>query len=101
MGGVKSTVQNLKVIFFKFSNFQVYKIDAIKNLIFIKGSIPGKRGTVVKVSDAIKAFSKNEEFLNYPTFIPEEGKQYADELIMDPPEDDPMEDFLHDNDVVD
>ena len=36
-------------------------------------------------------FEKNENFLNCPTFVPQEGMTYADEICMIPPEDDPME----------
>jgi len=44
MGDVRRTVQNLKVI----------RIDAEKNLILVKGSIPGANGTTVLVRKAIK-----------------------------------------------
>lgn len=44
MGGNFRTVQNLEVV----------KIDAEKNLILIKGSIPGSRGGLVTVRTAIK-----------------------------------------------
>jgi hypothetical protein len=36
-------------------------------------------------------FEKNEVFLNCPTFIPQEGKAYGDEIIMNPSDDDPNE----------
>lgn len=44
MGDVRRTVQNLKVV----------RIDAEKNLILIKGSIPGANGTTVLIRKAIK-----------------------------------------------
>lgn len=44
MGDVRRTVQNLKVV----------RIDAEKNLILVKGSIPGANGTTVMVRKAIK-----------------------------------------------
>lgn len=44
MGDVSRTVQNLKIV----------KIDAEKNLILVKGSIPGARGCYVTVRTAIK-----------------------------------------------
>lgn len=44
MGDVRRTVQNLKVV----------RIDAEKNLILVKGSIPGANGTTVLVRKTIK-----------------------------------------------
>ena len=44
MGSVKVTVQNLEVV----------KVDAEKNLLLIKGAIPGAKGSVVTVKAAIK-----------------------------------------------
>ena len=45
MGGVQRTVQNLKIM----------KIDAEKNLILVKGGIPGPSGETVLVRAAIKS----------------------------------------------
>ena len=45
MGSVKVTVQNLEVV----------KVDADKNLILVKGAIPGAKGSVVTVKEAVKA----------------------------------------------
>jgi large subunit ribosomal protein L3 len=45
MGSERVTVQNLTVV----------KIDAENNLIAIKGAIPGPKGGVVVISDAVKA----------------------------------------------
>ena len=47
MGGVKVTKQNLKII----------EVDQTNNLIAIKGSVPGKKNTVVFIKDAIKRSS--------------------------------------------
>ena len=44
-GNVRVTVQNLRV----------FGVDAEKNLILVKGSIPGANGSVVYVQDAVKA----------------------------------------------
>ncbi|MEM1222058.1 MAG: 50S ribosomal protein L3 [Verrucomicrobiota bacterium] len=44
MGDAQRTVQNLKII----------KIDTEKNLILIKGSVPGSRGSFVTVRTAVK-----------------------------------------------
>ncbi len=44
-GNVKSTVLNLEVV----------KIDAEKNLIAVKGAVPGSRGNIVFIRDSVKA----------------------------------------------
>ena len=45
MGSVTVTVQNLEVV----------RVDAEKNLILVKGAIPGSKGSVVTVKEAVKA----------------------------------------------
>ena len=45
MGSVKVTIQNLEVV----------KVDADKNLILVKGAIPGAKGSVVTIKEAVKA----------------------------------------------
>ena len=45
MGSVKVTVQNLEVV----------RVDADKNFILVKGAIPGPKGSVVTIKEAVKA----------------------------------------------
>ena len=45
MGSVKVTVQNLEVV----------KVDADKNLILVKGAIPGPKGSMVTIKEAVKS----------------------------------------------
>ena len=45
MGSVKVTVQNLEVV----------RVDAEKNLILVKGAIPGAKGSVVTLKEAVKS----------------------------------------------
>ena len=45
MGSVKLTVQNLEVV----------RVDADKNFILVKGAIPGAKGSVVTIKEAVKA----------------------------------------------
>ena len=45
MGSVTVTVQNLEVV----------RVDAEKNLILVKGSIPGSKGSIVTIKEAVKA----------------------------------------------
>ena len=44
-GGERVTIQNLEIV----------KVDAERNLIMIKGAIPGANGSLVMVRDAVKA----------------------------------------------
>ena len=45
MGSVKVTVQNLEVV----------RVDADKNFLLVKGAIPGAKGSVVTIKEAVKA----------------------------------------------
>lgn len=45
MGSVRVTVQNLEVV----------RVDADKNLILVKGAIPGPKGSVVTIKEAVKS----------------------------------------------
>jgi large subunit ribosomal protein L3 len=48
MGGVMRSVQNLRIV----------KIDAEKNLLFIRGSVPGPSGGLVEIRKAVKKRGK-------------------------------------------
>ena len=45
MGNVTVTIQNLDVV----------KVDMDKNVILVKGSVPGAKGTILKIKSAVKA----------------------------------------------
>jgi large subunit ribosomal protein L3 len=45
MGGEQVTVQNLDVV----------KVDAEKNIILVKGAVPGPKGGVVTIFNSVKA----------------------------------------------
>lgn len=45
MGGERVTVQNLKVV----------RVDPDRNLLLVKGSVPGRRGGLVLIRDAVKS----------------------------------------------
>lgn len=45
MGAQTVTIQNLEVV----------RVDLDKNVILVKGSVPGAKGTILKIKDAIKA----------------------------------------------
>lgn len=61
------------------------------------GAVPGKNGNWVRIRDALHKPDVNEEFLNHPTFIPQKNKEFATEVIMEPPEEDPQEIYDHEN----
>lgn len=48
-------------------NLKIVWIDVDKSLLFVKGSIPGANGNLVKVIDSFYT-KKNQNLLNYPTF---------------------------------
>jgi len=45
MGNTTVTIQNLKIV----------KVDIEKNAILVKGSVPGNKGVILKIKDAVKA----------------------------------------------
>ena len=45
MGGKTVTIQNLKVV----------KVDVERNLILIKGSVPGNKGSILKIKATVKS----------------------------------------------
>ena len=45
MGNTTVTIQNLKIV----------KVDLEKNAILVKGSVPGNKGVILKINDAVKA----------------------------------------------
>ncbi|CDJ42158.1 ribosomal protein L3p, putative [Eimeria tenella] len=60
-------------------NCQVLRIQNDRNLIFLKGCVPGGVGSVLKISDARGKthHQRNRHVpLPYPTFVPVEGKVY-------------------------
>ena len=69
MGGKRITAQSL----------EVYKIDTQRNLIFVKGSVPGNKGATVKISDTKKWWKKSQTQLietrplPFPTYFEEDG----------------------------
>jgi large subunit ribosomal protein L3 len=45
MGGLKITVQNLQIV----------KVDAERNLLLVKGSVPGPNKSMITIKSAVKA----------------------------------------------
>jgi len=46
-------------------------------LIFLIGTVPGKPGTWAEIKDSVFKVLENEKYLNHPTFVEEDGKEYA------------------------
>merc|ERR1712151_916372 len=74
------------------ANAQVFRIEAARNLIFLKGALPGFKGSVVKISDARgKTALKNKHIrLPHPTFVPDPEVEYPVTIQKPPPEQDPF-----------
>ena len=45
MGNVQVTIQNLEIV----------KADAEKNLLLVKGAVPGSKGSILVIKDSVKA----------------------------------------------
>jgi large subunit ribosomal protein L3 len=73
-------------------NAQVFRIEAERNLIFLKGCLPGYKGSIVKIHDARgKTALKNMHIrLPYPTFVHVKGVEYPVTLQEPPTERDPF-----------
>ncbi|GAB9473936.1 hypothetical protein Gpo141_00011080 [Globisporangium polare] len=69
MGGERVTRDNLWVV----------KVDAERNLVYVKGTVPGSNGGIVRVTDARK--KKPTAPLHYPTFIAAEGEEIPAEIM--------------------
>lgn len=64
-------------------NYQVYKVDVARDLVFVKGSIPGNNGSFIEMKDAMRKKWNPKHPPPFPTYIPEEGEEHVDELVMD------------------
>lgn len=77
----------------KCSNNKLFRINSLKNLLFIKGTIGGYKNKVIKISDAKgRSFNKfkNKIFLYYPTFIYKKNKKYKNVIDMPHSVEDPF-----------
>jgi len=94
MGGVRVTKQNLRIV----------KIDRGRNLIYVKGAVPGNKGHFVEIRDAVKKplfgtekceGGKDSKFPPLPTFEFDEGVdgcgEPGHEVMMPMQEQDPLD----------
>jgi large subunit ribosomal protein L3 len=77
MGGRRVTRDNLWVV----------KIDTERNLLYLKGSVPGNAGGIVRITDARK--KKPAEPLPFPTYIPDDDESIPAEIMAPHGEHDP------------
>jgi hypothetical protein len=78
-------------------NLLVFRTDYKRNLVFIKGSIPGSIDRLVFLKDSIKKYDQ-WKILPYPTYIPD-GKPLPNILEWDGSQD-LNEKYTHDNDEI-
>eukprot|EP00928_Gymnodinium_smaydae_P047749 TRINITY_DN31894_c0_g1_i1.p1 TRINITY_DN31894_c0_g1~~TRINITY_DN31894_c0_g1_i1.p1 ORF type:complete len:390 (-),score=67.77 TRINITY_DN31894_c0_g1_i1:19-1188(-) len=73
-------------------NAKIFRIEAHRNLVFLKGALPGYKGSVVKLYDARgrTALKNNHIRLPYPTFVPLKNVEYPVTIQQPPPEKDPF-----------
>ena len=101
MGGKRVTKQNLRIV----------KIDRGRNIIYVKGAVPGNKGEFVELRDAVKRplfgtdkceGGKDSAFPPLPTFAYEDGVdgcgEAGHEITMPMQEQDPFE-ILEDSDM--
>ncbi|OEL33945.1 50S ribosomal protein L3-2, chloroplastic [Dichanthelium oligosanthes] len=80
MGGVQRTVKNV----------WVYQIDPARNLLYLKGQVPGPEGSFVFVKDSIYK-KPDTALLPFPTYFTQEGEpEVLEPLIADLGEVDPF-----------
>ena len=84
MGNEKKTSQHLIV----------FRIDHERNLLFVKGSVPGNVKALLSVQDSLK--KNQQDKVHYPTFTPEKGKTYPNILEWTDTQD-LNEKYTHDN----
>ena len=79
-------------------NLIVYKIDSKRNLVYVRGAVPGHRNAIVEVFDSIYTHHLQFSRLLFPTFVPQEGVEYPVIETMPARESDYFETmFVHDN----
>ena len=70
----------------------VHQVDPVKNLVYVRGSVPGHKGNYVKIQDTKKNWGKRtfKEAPPFPTFVPPEGEsvEEMEMLVVDAGEED-------------
>jgi large subunit ribosomal protein L3 len=73
-------------------NCKVFRTESHRDLIFLKGSVPGDIGAIVKISDGRGRTRRKNRHINlpYPTFVPKEGVEYQVTVTQPPLGKDPF-----------
>jgi large subunit ribosomal protein L3 len=73
-------------------NCKVFRTESHRQLIFLKGSVPGDIGGVIKIHDARGRTRRKNRHINlpYPTFVPKEGFEYPVTVTQPPLGKDPF-----------
>ena len=73
-------------------NCKVFRTESARQLIFLKGSVPGDIGSVIKISDARGRTRRKNRHINlpYPTFVPKAGVDYQVTVTQPPLGKDPF-----------
>jgi large subunit ribosomal protein L3 len=53
----------------------IYKIDTLRNLIYVRGALPGKAGTLLRLIDSPRRPFKGAAPPPFPTYTPTEAEQ--------------------------
>jgi large subunit ribosomal protein L3 len=70
-------------------NLWVFKVDPERNLLFVKGTVPGAPGGVVRITDARKKKTDMEN-TPFPTYICKEGESLPGPLMAPKGQKDPF-----------
>ena len=76
-------------------NILVIKIDRKRNLLYLKGPLPGPPNGMLKIFDCYYLHQKQYRKLYYPTFIPTSGEDIPFELFASPTKMDPLDRSLN------
>eukprot|EP00472_Partenskyella_glossopodia_P008466 CAMPEP_0197535692 /NCGR_PEP_ID=MMETSP1318-20131121/51371_1 /TAXON_ID=552666 /ORGANISM="Partenskyella glossopodia, Strain RCC365" /LENGTH=270 /DNA_ID=CAMNT_0043093341 /DNA_START=77 /DNA_END=889 /DNA_ORIENTATION=+ len=71
---------------------KIYKIDVKRNLLYVLGSLPGKKGGFLNIRDAQFRPHSEENPPPFPSFVAREGEETPEELFMPLEEKDPFDD---------
>jgi len=66
-----------------FLSMLVYKIDTLRNLVYIKGAVPGPNRAYITLKDAVREPFIADHPPPFPTYKPQPGDELISEYVMD------------------
>jgi len=66
-----------------FLNLQVYKVDCVRNLLYLKGTVPGPTRSYLIIKDAVRTPFIVDHPPPFPTYKPKPGDEEIMEYVMD------------------